>query len=136
MPLDEHLATINLDALPAWSFGDSPKMADELLALVLTGKKTATCTALDWHLADPLPPVGSLQVILDGQARPACVIQNTAQFIRRFCDVDDALTAKEGEGDLSLAYWQRAHQEFFTRMGVFDARMWLIFEHFRLVRVL
>src|SRR6476469_7683858 len=31
--------------LESFSFGDSPELADELLELVLTGKKTATCWA-------------------------------------------------------------------------------------------
>ncbi|WP_294034393.1 ASCH domain-containing protein [uncultured Moraxella sp.] len=66
---------MNIHTLPHWSFGDNPQMADELVQLVLSGKKTATCTALAWHLAEPLPPVGSLQVITDGQNVPACVIQ-------------------------------------------------------------
>lgn len=30
---------------PAWSFGDTPEQADELLDLVLTGRKTATASA-------------------------------------------------------------------------------------------
>lgn len=33
-------------APPAWAFGDDPAMADELLELVLTGRKTATASAL------------------------------------------------------------------------------------------
>jgi uncharacterized protein YhfF len=32
-------------ALPQFSFGDSPHLADELAALVLAGKKRATCWA-------------------------------------------------------------------------------------------
>lgn len=32
----------NKDYFECFSFGDSPEMADELLALVLSGKKTAT----------------------------------------------------------------------------------------------
>ena len=31
--------------LEGFSFGDSPALADELIALVLAGKKTATCWA-------------------------------------------------------------------------------------------
>jgi uncharacterized protein YhfF len=31
--------------LKTFAFGDSPALADELLALVLAGKKTATCWA-------------------------------------------------------------------------------------------
>lgn len=29
----------NIGSLPTWSFGDSPQMADELLALVIAGKR-------------------------------------------------------------------------------------------------
>ena len=31
---------------PRWAFGDSPALADELLALVLSGAKRATCDSL------------------------------------------------------------------------------------------
>ena len=31
---------------PRWPFGDSPELADELLALVLAGGKRATCSSL------------------------------------------------------------------------------------------
>ncbi|CAA9434694.1 MAG: hypothetical protein AVDCRST_MAG80-819, partial [uncultured Rubrobacteraceae bacterium] len=44
----------------AWSFGDSPRMADELGALVVSGRKTATCMAL-WEVEadeEPMPRVG------------------------------------------------------------------------------
>lgn len=129
--------SMNLDSLPHWSFGDSPEMANDLVQLVLDGKKTATCTALEWHLKDDNPAlVGGLEVIVDGQGRPRCVIQNTAQHIVRFCDVDETLAEKEGEGDLSLAYWQQAHQEFFERFGVFDTQMQLLFQQFKVVQVL
>lgn len=127
---------MDINTLPQWSFGDSPQMADELLRLVLSGKKTATCTALDWHLAEPLPPVGSLQIITDGQNTPACVIQNIAQFIIRFDEVDETLAQKEGEGDLSLAYWRKTHQEFFEKFDIFDDKMYLIFEEFTVIEVL
>ncbi len=67
--------------------------------------------------------MGSLQVITDAQNMPACIIQNTAQFIIRFDEVDEVLAKKEGEGDLPLAYWRTAHQEFFEKFGVFDDKM-------------
>ena len=44
-----------------FSFGDSPEMADELLALVLAGKKTATVSVI---LEDEqAPTVGALQLV-------------------------------------------------------------------------
>ena len=44
-----------IDGRQSWSFGDSPGLADELLALVLMGKKTATCGALRDYIADGTP---------------------------------------------------------------------------------
>lgn len=42
----------------------------------------------------------------------------------------------EGEGDLSLEYWQHEHQRFFQRNGGFSPEMELIFETFQLVEVI
>lgn len=53
-----------------------------------------------------------------------------------FCDVTAELARKEGEGDLSLEYWQREHQRFFTREGHFSEDMELIMEEFEVVEVL
>jgi len=42
---------------PAWSFSADPEEADELLALVLAGLKTATAVVLEqFRLLDPPPP--------------------------------------------------------------------------------
>ena len=40
------------------------------------------------------------------------------------------------EGDLSLEYWQREHQRFFTCEGYFSDDMELIMEEFEVVDVL
>ena len=42
-------------------------------------------------------------------------IQITNVEIKRFCDIDATWAKKEGEGDLSLAYWQKVHKDFFTK---------------------
>jgi uncharacterized protein YhfF len=72
-----------------FSFGDSPEMADELLALVLSGRKTATCGALrDFGGADPVPEVGRRDVVLDGRGRRAAVIETISVERKRFDEVD------------------------------------------------
>ncbi|MDO4894147.1 ASCH domain-containing protein [Moraxella sp.] len=131
------LDTIDINTLPHWSFGDNPQMADELVQLVLDGKKTLTCTALLWHLEEnDKTLVGGFEVITDGQGTPKCVVQLVAQFIKNFDEVDENLAKQEGEGDLSLAYWQTAHQAFFEKYGVFDETMGLLFTQFRVVKIL
>jgi len=54
----------------------------------------------------------------------------------RFCDVPSELASKEGEGDLSLAYWREGHKRYFEREGTYSEEMELIFEEFDLIEVL
>ena len=115
------------------SFGDTPQMADALVALVLAGKKTATSWAAR-HGADTY--LGKQRVIHDGQGRPRAVIETVSLQRRRFCDVDSPFAAAEGEGDLSLASWRREHQAFVEREGAFSETMELYCERFRLVEIL
>ena len=98
-------------------FGDSPKLADELGALVLAGAKTATCSALWAYEAEkePLPQVEDLWVVLDGRDQPLCIVETTEVSIRAFEQVDARFAWEEGEGDRSLDYWRRAHWDFFSR---------------------
>jgi len=117
-----------------FSFGDSPEMADELLALVLSGRKTATCGALrDFGGAEPVPEVGRRDVVLDGRGRRAAVIETISVEHKRFDQVDAEFAAAEGEGDLSYEYWREAHQAYFARNGGFSTDMVLVCERFRLV---
>ena len=121
----------------SFSFGDSPALADELLALVLTGKKTATCGALrDFGGEEPVPQVGRRDIVLDGQGRPAAIIETVSIEMKRFDEVDADFAAKEGEGDLSCEYWRSAHEAYFARNGGFSPDMILVCERFRLVETL
>lgn len=98
-------------------FGDSPQMADELLVPVLSGIKTATCSALwEWQYDnEAIPYVGMLSVILNGKDEPACIIETTEVNIKNYNEVDGQFASDEGEGNRSLAYWREAHEGFFTR---------------------
>lgn len=124
----------------AWAFGDGPELADELGALVLTGRKTATCSAL-WEVEageETMARVGGKSVILDGRDEPLCVIETTEVTVRRFDEVDDGFAREEGEGDLSLEYWRGAHRRFFERTlpGIgrrFSESMPLVCERFRVI---
>ncbi|TPM40150.1 ASCH domain-containing protein [Mesorhizobium sp. B2-3-4] len=117
-------------------FGDSPELADELLALVLSGRKTATCGALrDYGGAEPVPEVGRRDVVLDGNGRRAAVIETVEAIVRRFDEVDADFARDEGEGDLSYDYWRDAHRAYFERNGGFSPDMELVCERFRLVEV-
>jgi uncharacterized protein YhfF len=131
-------ADIETGGLPRWAFGDSPELADELLALVLDGKKTATCGPLWQYECEgaALPIPGERSIVLDGRGTPACVVETTEVAVRRFEDVDAAFASDEGEGDRSYEYWRRTHEAHFRKLGPFAANMKLVCERFRLVEVL
>jgi uncharacterized protein YhfF len=124
---------IDLSKLTREHFGDTPALADELLSLILAGKKTASCGA-----AQGSPPgvVGEHYIVLDSQGRDRALLRVVSVEKRRFCDVTPELAFLEGEGDRSLDYWRSAHQAYFERNGGFSEDMDLWCEVFELVRAL
>lgn len=117
-----------------FQFGDSSELADELLALVLAGTKTATCGALrDFNEQEPVPEAGRRDVVLDGSGRPACVIETLSVLIQRFDQVDEAFALAEGEGPYEA--WRDAHIAYFDRNGGYAPDLVLVCERFRMVEV-
>lgn len=101
----------------AWHFCDNQKDADELVELVLSGRKRATTGALWSYEAEgeSLPQVGDFSVVTDWAGTARCVIRTSAVEIVAFGAVSAEFAAAEGEGDLSLDYWRRAHEAAFAR---------------------
>ncbi|QLG94165.1 ASCH domain-containing protein [Pseudomonas yamanorum] len=121
----------------AWPFGDTPEMADELAGLVIKGIKTAACCSLSsFKYENESPTIGGYSIILNSKGEPVCVVRVISMRIIRYCDVDQDLARKEGEGDRSLRYWMQGHKDFFQREGTFDEAMELVAEEFELVEVL
>ena len=127
-------ALADLAGLDRFMFGDSPDMADELLALVLAGKKTATCWAASQGLKGSAP--GARYVVQDGAGTPRAVIESMELVQRRFDEVDAAFAAEEGEGDLSHAHWAAVHEDCFVREATYAPDMLLWCERFRLIEIL
>jgi uncharacterized protein YhfF len=120
--------------LESFSFGDTPELADELLELVLIGKKTATCWAA--HEGDKGVAVGKRWIIKDSKGRASAVIETVELTRRRFGEMDAAFAHDEGEGDRTLADWRRMHTGYFSRRGEFSPDMELYCERFRLIEAL
>lgn len=102
---------------PAWAFGDNPELADELLALVLDGTKTATAD-LVWSYeaaGEPVPVVGALSIVLDGAGAPRALLRTTRVDVVPFRDVTAEHARLEGEGDRTLAGWRADHERYFRR---------------------
>jgi uncharacterized protein YhfF len=119
----------------AWGFGSSPEMATELGLLVRDGPKRATASLrADYGADEPLPAIGDLAVVLDGDGEPLCVIRTTSVEVRAFGEVDEEFAWTEGEGDRSLAYWRDAHLRFFAGYGAAaDETTPVVLQRFELV---
>ncbi|MBT8467797.1 MAG: ASCH domain-containing protein [Deltaproteobacteria bacterium] len=117
-----------------FKFGDSAELSAELIGLVRSGKKRATCDALATFEAEPgsMPVVGRCDIAMNWDDTPALVIPTVSVEQIRFCDVTEKMALAEGESK-DLAGWQRGHQAYFERNGGFDPEMMLVFEHFEVV---
>ena len=110
-----------------------------LASLVRQGIKTATCSALMGYEKDqiPLPQKGDLSIVLDGNGDPVLVIETVSVVILPFNEVSEQFAFEEGEGDRSLAYWRKAHENYFRRNQfenrAFDETMPVVCERFKVV---
>jgi uncharacterized protein YhfF len=102
-------------ALPLM-FGNTPELAQKLLSLVVKGQKSATAGVLwAWEADDGGPPKeGQVYIVHDWNGMPIAVIENTQVSIVPFNRVDAQFAREEGEGDLSLVWWRRAHWHYFS----------------------
>ena len=134
----DSIENTNKSYFECFAFGDSPEMADELLALVLTGKKTATVSVV---LEDEqTPSVGDLSLVLDGRGNPACVIKTVYLDTVKFCDLTWNMVKLEGE-DENFEQWKSGNIRYWTRDAArrgytFTDQTPVTFERFEVVEVL
>lgn len=138
----DHNLDLDPDSLyyTVWQFLNGEKGCDRLASLVRAGIKTATSSPLFSFEedGDKVPEAGDYSIILDSEGEPLFIIQDTEVTIKKFSEVDADFAFKEGEGDQSLEYWQRAHREYFTRLceeygKEFSEDMELVCEEFKII---
>ncbi len=96
----------------AWAFGSNKEDADKLAKLVDKGIKTATTSEYVSGDED-MPKVGDWNIILDGQGKPVCVVQDKVVEIIPYNQISAEHAYHEGEGDRSYQYWRKVHDQFF-----------------------
>lgn len=126
-------ASPTYQGLKTFTFGDSAELADRLAALVVAGVKTGTCSAA---VHGPDAEIGERQICLNSAGTPVCEIETVAMQTLSFAAVTPEMAALEGEGDLSHRYWRDAHEAFYRREGTWAPDMDVIFETFRVTRIL
>lgn len=133
---------VNLTAkkYSSWHFGRAPEVADELVGLVLAGRKTATSSLLceTEHEKAPIPARGDLSIVTGGEGIARCIIRTKAVNISPFEDVPAEFAWKEGEDDRSLESWRGVHERCFMvdcdDIGKkFNRKMPVICEEFEVV---
>ena len=114
-------------------------VGDELISLVLSGKKTAFFTTWATYAIDqePLPLTGELYVVLDRAENPRCVIETESVNIIPFNEVTWGMAVKEGE-DENLEQWREKKQEYIEDEGAilgfdFTPDIKLVFQTFKVV---
>ena len=132
MPLDSKY-------LEAFHFELTKKSANELLKLVLEGKKRATASSLEAYRKEneKLPIPGDYSIVTDFDGNPYAVIRTTAVTILPYRFMTFDICKREGEDD-TLESWKKNHKKFFTEEGKmigykFNDSMLVVFEDFELL---
>lgn len=116
-----------------WKFGIDN---EELIDLVLKGEKTATTSLYNSYIKDgiDLPKVGDESIIIHDDNTDACKIINTNVIITEFKNITKELAYLEGEGDKSLEYYRKVHNEFFKKIdSSFNDNTKVVFEIFKVL---
>ena len=111
-----------IDANPeaeTFRFGDSPELCAEILALVRSGVKTATCEAASAYGKgkDAWPEKGRRDVALNWDGTPAVMLETVEVLTRRFDEMDQEFVAAQGEFR-DLDHWRKGYTAYFKRGGV------------------
>ncbi len=121
------------------SFEAEGFFGDELLVLVLVGKKTAFFSSYASYLIDneEFPVSGEMYVVLDRSGSPRCIIELTSVRIVPFCEVTRKMVIAEGE-DESLEVWREKEKGYLEDEGeivgfAFAEDIKLVFHEFRIV---
>lgn len=114
-------------------------VGDELISLVLSGKKTAFFTSWPTYAIDkePLPVSGELYVVLDRAENPRCVIETESVNIIPYNEVTWGMAEKEGE-DENLEQWKERKREYLEEEGHilgfdFTPDIKLVFQTFKVI---
>ena len=124
----------------AFRIGNSEESANEGAQLILSGKKTTTSSLLSEYenLRKPLPSVGSLSILENGQGEAVCVVETTWLEVLPLEEIDAGFAIAYGEWGSTLAEWQQNAWRYYSTQCQQLGReptlqMTLVCERFRIV---
>lgn len=124
----ENTGTDRAQNYEAWAFCGGGAAADELLMLVLEGKKFGTASIYEAYPAEgeELPGEREYSVLLDARGEAACVIRNFDVRVEPFERVSEYHGYSEGEAERNLAAWRRIHENYwqpdFKKLNIKEAK--------------
>lgn len=134
MPGDLSQALAMFPGATTYRPGDSADLNAEILTLMRSGQKTASCEA--WSVftdgEEALPVVGRVDIALDWDGAPSVATETLKVEKIRFCDMTEDRIPAQGEFR-DLAHWVRGYRNYLTRAGRFDAATPMMVETFRLL---
>ena len=133
---------MNIEDLEKWHFEITEKACNDLLDLVLQGKKKATSSsAAAFQIkGEEIPEEGSFSVITDWDGNPRCVVRTVRVRRIPYNEIGFDTAVLEGE-DESIESWRENHEKFFRAEGkelgyTFTEDMDVIFEEFEVVEII
>ena len=130
-----------MEELERWHFENNEKAANELLNLVLQGKKTATSSALLAYQSEglPIPKVGDQSIVTYFDGKDGCIIENIDVRLIPYNQMTYDIVKLEGEDDC-LESWKNNHDKFFSEDAEltgyeFSEDMMIVFEIFKVIKV-
>jgi len=121
---------------PAWSLGDSPELADQVVEAVLTGRKTATTGLYEEYTKAEAetPSVGDLSILLDGHGHPRALLRTVEVRVLPFSEVTAKQAAAEGDGDGTVDTWRTEHKALWQAQEVdIDDTTDIVWERFKVL---
>jgi len=110
-----------VNGLRGIEFGTKGEFREELISLILEGKKRATAGTLEWDYrenGEPIEYVGEKLAVINSAGEHVATIQATKVEVVRFADVPDEFALAEGEGDLSGDEFREGHLRYWTKLGL------------------
>jgi uncharacterized protein YhfF len=110
-----------INGLRGIEFGTKGEFRDELIALILEGKKKATAGTLEWDYranGEAIEFVGEKLAVLNNNGEHVATVQVARVDVVRFADVPDEFALAEGEGDLSGEDFRESHFRYWSKQGL------------------
>lgn len=108
---------VNNSEPSSYYYCDNKQDADECAELVAKKIKQATSTSVWWFKKhnEEFPKIGDLAIVTNWDGEPKAIVKTTKVEIVKWKDITAEYAFVEGEGDKSLAYWKKAHLEYYTK---------------------